>query len=56
MNTHVRHADIIVERTSSGALALSAMHPDGYRVHQLYYGYTIKQARRMFHAYANGME
>lgn len=56
MRTHIRHKDINVERTPSGGLELSAMHPDGYRVSQLFYFYAVKEARKMFHAYANGME
>lgn len=57
MASHITHADITVTRLfPSGALELSAMHPDGYYVSQRYQGYTTREARRIFHGYANGIQ
>ena len=53
MHDHIRHQDIAIERKHDGSLELSAMHPDGYMVTQRYYGYTRKEARQIFHRYAN---
>lgn len=55
MANKITHADITIERAPSGWIIASAM-VDGYLVRREYSGYTIREARRMFHRSVNERE
>ena len=48
----ITYADISARRTFQGAWELTAIVA-GYLEHQQYFGYTKREALRLFHEYAN---